>query len=538
MKSGKVETQNARSLWGWGYSSRYEDPEGLRQLGQLIAAGGKVAPRAPSSPVPLAEARIAPCRSDVPSTLAHVLRADDESRAGHAYGRAYGDIVRGFRGDFRGAPDLVAYPTNEDDVRRILDFCQDSGYAVVPYGGGTTVVRGVEGDREKSNAVVSLDLHHLNRVVYLSVEDRRACVQAGILGPALERELRANDLTFRHYPQSFEFSTVGGWIATRAGGHFATLYTHIDGLVASVRMLTPSGELCTTAVPATGAGPEPKHWALGSEGALGVILEATLRVRPRALYRARATLRFARFEDGVRACRDLAWSNLYPANCRLVDAQEAALNGVDISGHAILLLAFESTDHPVEAALNRGLDIARGAGGELKGPPQHSVPGDQSPSSDAASDWKAAFIDAPYLQSKLVALGVLADTFETCTTWSSFAALDAALRERLSPMLRVDGQEGLLTRRFTHVYPDGPAPYYTFLTTVAEGSELSRWAEIKEASLEIIAEHGATVTHHHAVGRTHRAAYHREIGPTGVALLRGIKSSVDPEGVMNPGALV
>ena len=530
--------QPTRSRWGWGYSHRYEDPEEIRKLGQLLAADGRVTPRGLESPVPLSEARIAPSRPSVPPTLAHVFRADDECRAGHAYGRAYGDIVRGFQGDFRGAPDLVAYPTNEADVRRILEFCQDAGYAVVPYGGGTSVVRGIEGDRKTHDAVVSLDLQNLNRVVDVSVEDRRARVQAGILGPSLEQELRAKDLTLRHFPQSFEFSTVGGWIATRAGGHFATLYTRIDGLVAAVRMLTPSGEFCTTVVPSTGAGPEPKNWVLGSEGTLGVILDATLRVRPRALYRGRATLQFARFEDGVRACRDLARSGLHPANCRLIDAQEAALNGVDASGCALLLLAFESTDHPVDAALSRGLEIAQAAGGKLKSSPRCSSPGDEPPGQDTGSDWKAAFIDAPYLQSKFVSLGVLVDTFETCTTWSSFAALDAALRERLSPLLRVDGQAGILTRRFTHVYPDGPAPYYTFLSTVAEGDELSRWAEIKNASLEVLAEHGATVTHHHSVGRTHRAAYHREIGETGVALLRGMKSSVDPEGIMNPGALV
>ena len=536
-----------RSLWGWGYEDRYAHTEKLTQLGELVALWTGIQTTAPQSPVPLAESVLSPSRAQVPETLTSVLCARPEDRARHTYGCAYVDIVRGFRGDFEGAPDLVAYPADEGDVRRVLDFCQEHDFAVVPFGGGTSVVRGVECAREAKGSVVSLDLGRLNRLQEVSPQDHRARFQAGVLGPALEDALRPHGMTLRHFPQSFEFSSLGGWVATRAGGHFATLYTRIDDFVASVRMLSPSGELVTLDVPSTGAGPEPKRWVLGSEGAFGVITEATVRVRPRALYRGRVTVRFERFEDGVRACRELAGSDLYPSNCRLLDPVEATFNRVDQSGQAILLLAFESVDHPVDAWVERGLEIAQEAGGTPKEPARIFAPGarfdaaeatDVTEGPDTAASWKAAFLDAPYLQSQLVTLGVLADTFETCTTWSRFEALDAALRERLAPLLRVNGRDGILTRRFTHVYPDGPAPYYTFLTQASPGGERSQWADIKAASLEVLAQYGATVTHHHAVGRTHRAAYHDELGPTGLALLRGAKSAIDPGGIMNPGVLV
>ncbi|MCA9556431.1 MAG: FAD-binding oxidoreductase, partial [Myxococcales bacterium] len=238
-------------------------------------------------------------RFEAPAALADVVDQGAEARIRHTYGRAYRDVVRGFHRDFAVAPDAVATPRDEADVRRILDFAAGAKVAVVPYGGGSSVVGGVECAGEAHAGVLSLDLGALNGVLEVSHIDRLARIQAGALGPALEAGLKAHGLTLRHFPQSFEHSTLGGWIATRAGGHFATLYTHIDDLVASVRMLTPAGLYATRTLPGSGAGPSPDRLALGSEGALGVITEAVVRVRPRPTFRAQASLHFARFEDAV-----------------------------------------------------------------------------------------------------------------------------------------------------------------------------------------------------------------------------------------------
>ncbi len=440
-----------------------------------------------------------------------------------------GILIRGFRGDFANAPDLVAVPADETELRAVLDWCDGARVAVVPYGGGTSVVRGVECPRDRAGAVLSLDLSRLDRVVEIDRTSRLARIQAGATGPLLEAALAQEGLTLRCYPQSFELSTLGGWIATRAGGHFATLYTHIDDLVASTRTITPSGVIETRTLPASGAGPAPDRLILGSEGTLGVITEAWMRVRPRPTWKLSASVRFGDFAAAVRAARQLAQSGLHPSNCRLLDPAEAALNGVVFDGSAVLIVAFESDDHPLDPWMARALEICEAEGGRHEGPRDRSREGDS---------WKAAFVRAPYLQTQLISLGVLADTFETACTWSRFDALHAALTENVTAALVRTGGVGRLTCRFTHVYPDGPAAYYTFVTRAKPGGELSQWAEIKGAAADTLMAYGATITHHHAVGRTHQPWYARETPVLFQEAIRAVKRVVDPQGLMNPGVLV
>jgi alkyldihydroxyacetonephosphate synthase len=337
-------------------------------------------------------------------------------------------------------------------------------------------------------------------------------------------------MTLRHFPQSFEFSTLGGWIATRAGGHFATLYTHIDDLVESLRMVTPRGLWESRRLPASGAGPSPDRLALGSEGILGVITEAWVRVRPRPRFRSRASLRFRELGGAVAAARELAQSELYPANCRLLDGREALLHRVALDGSSVLLLAFESADHPVDAWMARALEIARGRGGE--GEPRE----DRDP--DEAGAWRAAFIAAPYLFNTLVSLGCVVDTFETACTWDRFEALDRAVRAAVGEALRRECGGGLISCRFTHVYPDGPAPYYTFIGPGRRGAELQQWHAIKTAASDALGAAGGTITHHHAVGRVHRPWYDRERPEPFAAALRAAKAALDPDGMLNPGVLI
>src|SRR5712692_2091417 len=322
-----------RSFWGWGWEERLPDEAAREALGtQMAAMLGSPAPD--PRPLPALEQAIAgvpPPAVVPPPAIAAFCDASPEARLRHAYGRAYRDLVRGFACDFSSAPDFVCLPRSEEDVARALEACAKAGIAVAPYGGGTSVVGGVEAGG-RGRPACSIDLGRLSRVLEVDAVSRAARIQAGALGPDLEGQLRPHGLTLRHFPQSFEFSTLGGWIATRAGGHFATLYTRIDDLVESVRLITPAGVWGARRFPASGAGPSPDRLALGSEGILGVVTEAWVRVQAKPTHRASTSVRFGSFAAGAEAVRAIAQAGLYPANCRLLDPTEALLNGVAESG--------------------------------------------------------------------------------------------------------------------------------------------------------------------------------------------------------------
>ena len=530
-------TGRERSFWGWGWADKFPDAGARKATAGMVSAllgGAQLDVREPPE---LDRIELAPPRVAVPGQLAGFVSSGRGERARHTYGRAFPDLARGFAGRFAPAPDLVALPPDEDAIWALFDFCAARRLALIPFGGGTSVVGGVEADVGDGFAgAVSVDLGRLSRVIEVDAVSRAARIQAGALGPHLERELAGHGMTLRHFPQSFEFSTLGGWIATRAGGHFATLYTHIDDLVESVRMLTPRGVWESRRLPASGAGPSPDRMVLGSEGALGVITEAWVRVRPRPRWRAGASMRFRDFAAAVRAARDLAQSDLHPSNCRLLDATEAMLHRVVGDGSSVLLIGFESADHPLDAWMARALEIARGHGGA--GEPRFTDAGTDDRGNTDADSWRTAFIDAPYLFNTLVSLGCVVDTFETACTWSRFDELHAAIRSAVTAAMRAECGAGVLSCRFTHVYPDGPAPYYTFVAPGRAGAELDQWRAIKAAASDAIIEHGGTITHHHAVGRTHRPWYERERPEPFALALRGAKRAVDPDGLLNPGVLL
>jgi alkyldihydroxyacetonephosphate synthase len=533
-----------RHPWAWGFVDRFPDDGARRGLAQLASAllGGafEPVPLRPLDAAPdLPAARIAP-----PSALAHLCDVSPAGRAARTYGRAYPDLVRGMDGDFAAAPDFVARPRSEDDVVALLAWCDAERLAAVPFGGGTSVVGGVECPRDVARGVVTLDLGALDRVHEVDPVSRAARIGAGASGPVLDAQLAAHGLTLRHYPQSYELSTLGGWLATRAGGHYATVYTHIDELCEAMRVVTPRGIVATPRLPASGAGPSPDRLFLGSEGTLGVITEAWMRVQQRPRWRASATLKFARFADGVTAARHLAQSGLFPTNCRLLDGHEARLHRVGFDGASVLILGFESSDHPLTAWLARAVELARDAGGALASGPSETddgagdAAGERSSRRGEAGSWRQAFLDAPYLQSALISVGVLVDTFETACTWDRFDALDAAVRAAVHGALDAECGGGVVSCRFTHVYPDGPAPYYTFLGRARRGAELAQWRTIKRAASDALAAHGGTITHHHAVGRTHRPWYDRERPPLFAEVLAAAKRTLDPGEVLNPGVVI
>ncbi len=379
--------------------------------------------------------------------------------------------------------------------------------------------------------VVSLDLRKLDRVLEVDPTSLAARIQAGATGPGLEEQLKEHGLTLRHFPQSFEYSTLGGWIATRAGGHFATLETHVDDLVESVRALTPSGWWESRRLPGSGAGPSPDRMLIGSEGTLGVITEAWVRLQERPQWKASAGVLFDTFAAGAEAVRALGQSGLWPSNCRLLDEAEGALTMAAPDGKALLVLGFESADHPVEPRLERALELARDHGGEAR---ESKASGE----GDSVGAWRKAFVQAPYLRDSFVAAGVITDTFETATTWDRWETFVQTVRERAESAVADICGAGRVTCRFTHVYPDGPAPYFTVLAPGRRGEEIEQWDAIKAAVSDTLIDAGGTITHHHAVGRDHRPWYDRQRPDPFADALAGAKRALDPGWNLNPGVLL
>jgi len=528
------------AVWGWGDPADEPRAADLAAVAPYFADVLGFAVQPPEEPAPLPE--LPPPRLALPSALAALGSAEPADRARHAFGRSYRDVVRGLRGEVEHPPDLVVRPRTETDVVAVLDWAAGARVAVVPFGGGTSVVGGVEPAVGGAYAgAVSLDLRALGAVVEVDPVSRAARVQAGALGPALERSLRDSGLTLRFFPQSFERSSLGGWIATRAAGHYATRLTHIDDVVESVRAVTPAGIWESRRLPGSGAGPSPDRLLLGSEGTLGVVTEAWVRLQARPAFRAGTSVAFASFEAGAEAVRRIVQAGLAPAGCRLVDGTEARLTGTDAGGRAILVLSFESPAYPVDDDLARAVEVACDAGGERLGggAPSGGTGAGAGERDRASGQWRETFVRAPYLRDQLVLLGVLTETFETAVTWDRLPAYVAAVRAATADALRrVTGAAGHVTCRLTHVYPDGAAPYFTVLAPARRGSELAQWAEVKAAASEAILAAGGTITHHHAVGRDHRPWYDRQRPEPFAAALRAAKGALDPACVLNPGVLL
>ncbi|SOC52289.1 alkyldihydroxyacetonephosphate synthase [Blastococcus aggregatus] len=513
-----------RSWWGWGTTDQaLSDEECVARAAALPGLPDR--PR----PVPrLADVVLPSSRVTAPDGLP--VSTDHDDRARHAYGKAYRDVVRALSGELPGAPDAVAHPADEDDVVRLLDWASSAGVVVVPFGGGSSVVGGVEyrGDRPW----MSMDLTALDRVLEIDRTSRAARIQGGALGPVLEEQLRPHGLTLRHYPQSFEFSTLGGWLATRAGGHYATLLTHIDDLVESMRVVTPVGTSESWRLPGSGAGPSPDRMFLGSEGTLGVITEAWMRLQDRPRFKASASVTFPDMTTAIGAVRTIAQAGLHPANCRLLDAGEAATSGASTTGGCVLVLGVESAAHPVDSRLEELLTLARDCGGVV-------APRRDGPRDAAADAWRSSFLRAPYGRDGLARMSALVETFETATTWDRVDELYATVQAEVGAAVReVTGAPGLVNCRFTHVYPDGPAPYFTVVGVGRPGSEVAMWDDVKTAAMEVLTRLRGTVTHHHAVGRDHRPGYDRQRPEPFAVALRAAKAALDPAGVLNPGVLV
>lgn len=531
-----TQTPGTRSWWGWGTYEEALDTQETEALVRRVAGLLPDTALAPHEPPELHADDLPKIRVEPPESLAALCSTDTVDRAAHTHGKAFRDIVRNLRGDLVHAADLVVRPRTERDVVDVLDWASSDGIAVVPYGGGTSVVGGVEPRLDGDYAgALSLDMTAMDQVLEVDRTSRAARIQAGVLGPHLEQQLRPYDLTLRHFPQSFAFSSLGGWLATRAGGHFATLATHIDDLTESLRVVSPYGVGESRRLPGSGAGPSPDRMFLGSEGTLGVITEAWMRLQDRPRWRAGASVHFAEWDAAVAATRAVAQSGLHPANCRLLDPAEAFLSAVATVGGGVLVLGFESADHPVDAALARAVELCRDHGGTL---PEPVDEGARETRDASASSWRSSFLRMPYQRDVLVQRSVIAETFETATTWDRFPALHAAITSAATTAIREICGTGVVTCRFTHVYPDGPAPYYGVYAPGRWDGLVAQWDEIKAAVSEAIITHGGTITHHHAVGRDHRPSYLQQRPEPFAAALAAAKGALDPAGILNPGVLL
>lgn len=521
-----------RKHWGWGYLDEQLSRADIRQSAELIAAHLGFGNPEPADPLPLGKIAVTRPRVAPPPELNAFSAADSETRITHSRGKSYTDVVAGFHGQFPDLTDFVLYPRNEYEIEAALAWCANQKVALIPYGGGSSVVGGITPRiPDGYNGAVTLDMREMDRVLEVDPTSRAALIQAGALGPHLEAQLAPHNLTLRFYLQAFQFSTLGGWIATRAGGHFATGSTHIDDHIESIRAITPTGTWESRRLPASGAGVSPDRMLLGSEGTLGVITSAWVRLSERPTARASVSIRFSSFSAGVAAIRKIVQSELRPANCRLIDKAETSLTGTGDGSFALLVLGFESASHDVDAAQSAAIALCEQHGGTV------------SEAADARSGdvgaWRDAFIRAPYQRDILVAMGVIAETFETAVTWDCFEQFHRrVIAAAKSAVEEVCGQPGLVTCRITHVYPDGCAPYFTVVAPARPGEEVEQWAAIKRAVSQTLINEGGTITHHHAVGRDHRDWYDQQRPDVFASALRGAKSAVDPHFVLNPGVLL
>jgi len=539
--------------WGWG------DPAHPPALpahaldflrAQGILAGGSPIAR-PRPPVALGQVQLGPSTLPEPASAAlreivgaEGVRDDHAERVVHAAGKGYPDLVRLRAGRPEGAPDAVIRPTDHEQLRAVLDRCAQHSVAVVPWGGGTSVVGGVAPLRGEHAAVIALDMARMARVLELDRISRTVTVQAGIRAPALERALAPSGFTLGHFPQSFQFVSLGGCAATRSAGQASSGYGRIEQLMLGLRFAAPAGDFDLAAVPASAAGPELRRLLIGSEGTLGVIDELTLRLRPAPRERVYEGVFFADFAAGVETLRELAQQRASPDVARLSDEAEtrmslalAGAGGVKgrlgraylgLRGYGdgcLAILGFEGEAEEVAARRKRALELARRGGGLTVG----RSPGEA---------WRKGRFSAPYLRDELLTQGVMVETLETATSWSNLRRLHGAVGNAIADALSAEGTPGLVMCHVSHLYETGASLYFTFIARQREGAELEQWGAVKRAASEAIVQGGGTITHHHAIGRDHAPWLEDEVGREGVAALRALKGELDPAGIMNPGKLL
>jgi len=482
---------------------------------RLRAVFGGARPRPPVPAVTLPPPALASATVDALRATGAAVATDDAARLAHAAGKSTVDLLRLRAGDASGAPDAVVAPASHADVVAVLAACAAHRVAVVPFGGGTSVVGGVSA----AGGHVALDLSTMDRLVEVDPVSRTATFEPGVRAPRAEELLAPHGFTLGHFPQSFEYATIGGFAATRSSGQASAGYGRFDQMVVGLRVATPAGTVELGRAPMSAAGPDLRQVFLGSEGAFGVITAATVQVRPVPAARRYLGWRFADFAAGAEAVRALAQDGPPPTVLRLSDeAETAALAGLD---GCLMVVGLEGTARDVAWRESGVAARLAAAGGAALG----AEPGEA---------WARGRFAAPYLRDALLDAGVLVETMETAAFWRAVPAAYAAVRDALRARL---GEHALVLCHVSHVYPSGASLYYTVAVAQAD-DPVAQWRAAKAAAADAIVSAGATISHHHGVGRDHLPWYGAEVGPVGVGVLRAVKGVLDPHGVLNPGALI
>ncbi|MET0782337.1 MAG: FAD-binding oxidoreductase [Microbacterium sp.] len=526
-----VPTPRPRSAWdAWGTQTT-RLPPGAKALVATVLSGK-------SHPVPRRTApTLTPPRLDEGDIRAlsavvgdDAVTIDESERTLHLGGKSTPDLLQRRLDELQSAPDGVVSPASHAETLAVLAVCDERGIAVVPFGGGTSVVGGVSPDSGGQSRVIALDLARTAGMWNLDETSLLATLGAGTTGPQAEELLNARGYTLGHFPQSFEYASIGGYAATRSSGQASRGYGRFDDLVHALRIATPVGELRLGRAPASAAGPDLRELFLGSEGAFGVITEVTLRIRPVPTATAYGAWTFPDFARGAAALRDLTQRGIRPTVLRLSDASETRTNAL-MGGHltrargCLAVATFEAHDSAeARAALESTDALFR----------RHSA----SPRGDEpARSWERGRFASPALRDTLLDIGVLAETLETATTWANLVTLKEAVTDALTASLSADGTKPIVLCHISHVYPAGASLYFTVVAALTT-DPAGQWGRAKDAASRAIGGAGATITHHHAIGRDHRPYLEAEIGALGIAVLRAVKDTLDPRGIMNPGVLV
>jgi alkyldihydroxyacetonephosphate synthase len=528
--------------WGWGApEKRLEIGGGAQAMLRAELGPAEPAERVALEDVALPDPR--PLPDGVVGAAGGAVLTGREDRVLRAGGKSYPDLFRARTGRLPAAPDAVVLPESREQVGAILEACAAGGVAVVPFGGGTSVVGGVDPHAGPHQAAIALDLARL-RHCEVDRTSLTARLGPGLRGPEAEAALAAQGLTLGHFPQSFEYATIGGFAATRSAGQASAGYGRFDELVTAVEMLAPAGRLATLATPHTAAGPALRELIVGSEGTLGVITEVTVRVRPAPQVTRYEGWIAEDFDSGAETVRALAHADRLPDVTRLSDEEETrvslALSGTSglkrtaldsylrlrrRTGGCMLIVGWEGEPEDVERRRALSARTLRETGAvKLGGAPGRA--------------WSHGRFEGPYLRDELLDLGYFVETLETSHTWSRYRELYRAVGDALRGALAAQGTPGLVWCHLSHAYRDGASLYYTFVAPRMVGAEIEQWRAVKSAACEAIVATGGTITHHHAVGRDHAAYMPAEVGDVGIEALRALKARLDPAGIMNPGKLL
>ena len=541
--------------WGWGDVSKSYELQSHRTFLNLLKDRLKCSGDEVQEPTKLDSLKFSPTKADASfvKTLAGIfgddnVHADDMDRWVHGFGKGYLDLIRAWKGMPQYLPDVVVYPANESQIIQFLNESTNWNFVVVPYGGGTTVVGGVSEPANDERVAVCIDFRLMNRILSIDEKSFLAEVQPGCLGPEIERALNAVGLTLGHFPQSFEFSSVGGWVATRGAGYESTRYGKIEDMVESVRLVTPEGPIETPQVPASAAGPDIREILVGSEGTIGLITSVTLRLRKAPELRSYRGILFRNFDDGVEAVRTMIQKDIVPNVIRLSNPSETEVSialgsrnssstvekvgiwflrnrGYFGPNGSLMILGFEGSQERVRFERNLALASCKAFGGFSLG-------------EGTGRMWYRERFELPYLRDELLRMGLLVDTLETATTWNRLSTLHTqimgAFREAFEE-LRVPG---FAMAHMSHVYRTGASLYFTFIAQQLVGREEEEWHLIKDKVTDVIVASGASLSHHHGIGIEHVKWMQRYWGPLGIRVLKSIKHELDPKGIMNPGKLV